>query len=52
MKAVALSDRASFTNIEPFYRLRVKPVQRLMGRSLKTGNYRAWIKPVHEGDSP
>jgi hypothetical protein len=51
VKAVALSDRASFANIEPLYRLREKPVKRLMGNPLKTGSYRAWLKPGHEFDS-
>jgi hypothetical protein len=51
VKAVALSDGASFTNIEQFYKLREKPVKRLMGNPLKTGSCRAWLKSRHEIDS-
>ena len=45
---MALSDHASFHNIQKLYGLREKDVKTLMRKSLKQGSYRAWRKRVRD----
>ncbi len=45
---MALSDSASFANIEAVHGLAPDDVKALMRRELKPGSYRAWRKRVRE----
>lgn len=45
---MALSDAASFANIEAVHGMRPDAVKALMRRNLKPGSYRAWRKRVRQ----
>jgi uncharacterized protein (TIGR03643 family) len=45
---MALSDAASFENIEAVHGLNADAVKALMRKSLKPGSYRAWRKRVRQ----